>query len=133
MIEVKSQTDLPEIAQALGATGRLSSGLNGRQQHADKRADEATTVLGDPAGGDFEIERQELRGDILKSTGDAAGAIAAYERTIELAKDSGGVRLVELKLQELRITQPATTAPAASSATAVPAVPVATPAKENTP
>ena len=120
-----------DVDPQLGSLARLRLA---RVLFADKRADEAATVLGDPAGGDFEIERQELRADILKSTGDAAGAIAAYERAIELAKDSGGVRLVELKLQELRITQPATTAPAASSTTTVPAAPVAvTPAKENTP
>ena len=64
--------------------------------------------------GDFEIERQELRGDILRAKGDTAGAIAAWERAIELAKDAGGVRLVELKLEDLRL----------ASATPAPATPV---------
>jgi predicted negative regulator of RcsB-dependent stress response len=111
-----------DVDPQLGSLARLRLA---RVLFADKRADEAETVLGDPAGGDFEIERQELRGDILRAKGDAQGAIAAYERAIELAKDSGGVRLVELKLQELRLTQPAAPAAAASNAPIA-----ATPAEE---
>jgi predicted negative regulator of RcsB-dependent stress response len=115
-----------DVDPQLGSLARLRLA---RVLFADNRADEAATVLGDPAGGDFEIERQELRGDILRAKGDADGAIAAWERAIELAKDSGGVRLVELKLQELRLTRSAT--PAAAAVTPTAATPTAaTPAEE---
>ena len=110
-----------DVDPQLGSLARLRLA---RVLFADKRADEAATVLGDPAGGDFEIERQELRGDILRAKGDAAGAIAAWERAIELAKDAGGVRLVELKLEDLRL---ASAAPAAAPS---PAPAPATPAEE---
>lgn len=115
-----------DIDPQLGSLARLRLA---RVLFADNRADEAATVLGDPAGGDFEIERQELRGDILRAKGDADGAAAAWERAIELAKDSGGVRLVEIKLQELRLSEPAVPAPAAAAPPAVTPAP-AMPAEE---
>lgn len=118
-----------DVDPQIGSLARLRLA---RVLFAADRADEAATVLGDPTGGDFEIERQELRGDILRAKGDAAGAIAAWERAVALAKDSGGVRLVELKLQELRLSKPATAAPAtaASEAAATPEPAAATPVEE---
>lgn len=88
---------------------------------AQSRPDEAAVLLGPESGGDFEIERAELRGDILREKGDHAGALAAYERAMELAKESGSVRLLELKLEEQRLRQ------------AAPAAPVEAPAQPSTP
>lgn len=116
-----------DVDPQLGSLARLRLA---RVLFADKRADEAATVLGDPAGGDFEIERQELRGDILRAKGDAAGAIAAWERAIELAKDAGGVRLVELKLEDLRLASAAPAAAPSSVPAPAPVPATATPAEE---
>ena len=117
-----------DVDPQLGSLARLRLA---RVLFADNRTDEAATVLGDPTGGDFEIERQELRGDILRARGDTAGAITAWERAIELAKDAGGVRLVELKLEDLRLSgsAPAPESPAQPAAAPSP-VPAATPAEE---
>lgn len=92
---------------------------------AQSRPDEAAALLGPESGGDFEIERTELRGDILREKGDHAGALAAYERAMLLAKESGSVRLLELKLEEQRLHQAAPAAPveAPAPATPSPAVP----------
>lgn len=89
---------------------------------AQARLDEAAALLGPASGGDFEIERTELRGDILREKGDHAGALAAYERAMELAKESGSVRLLELKLEEQRLRQAAPATPATEPAPP-PAVP----------
>lgn len=111
-----------EVDPQLGTLARLRLA---RVLIAQSRPDDAAALLGPETGGDFEIERTELRGDILREKGDHAGALAAYERAMELAKESGSVRLLELKLEEQRLHQAAPAAPAAEPApsTTPPAAP----------
>ncbi len=68
------------------------------------RSDDALAALDAAGTEDFAIEKLELRGDILRETGDASGARAAYANALELASGApgtGGTRILELKIQEL--------------------------------
>jgi predicted negative regulator of RcsB-dependent stress response len=111
-----------EVDPQLGTLARLRLA---RVLIAQSRHDDAAALLGPESGGDFEIERTELRGDILREQGDHAAALAAYERAMDLAKESGSVRLLELKLEEQRLRQATPAAPAEEPApsTTSPAAP----------
>jgi predicted negative regulator of RcsB-dependent stress response len=68
------------------------------------RPDEALATVDAAGTGDFAAEKLELRGDVLRGKGDAAGARAAYAEALKIASGAsgmGGTRLLELKMQEL--------------------------------
>lgn len=85
----------------LGALARVRLA---RVLFAMGRSDEALAALDAAGTEDFTVEKLELRGDILRASGDTGGARTAYAQALEIASGTagmGGTRLLELKIQEL--------------------------------
>jgi len=81
------------------------------------RSEDALALLDAAGTDDFAVEKLELKGDILRSRNDDAGALAAYRAALERGGekgDEGGQRLLELKLQELELGAEPGVAPAAA-------------------
>ena len=98
----------------LGALARVRLA---RVQFATGQPDEALATLDAAGGEDFQLQRNELRGDILVQRGERAGALQAYRAAVQAA----GTRvspLLQMKLRELELgeTTPAE-APAPAPAT----------------
>lgn len=107
-----------DVDTQLGALARVRLA---RVLHAEDRHAEALAVLDEAGSGDFEAEKQELRGDILRAQGDAQAAIAAYRAALDPAGGGSTSRLVELKLKELELSQaeePAVAPPGVATAPA---------------
>ncbi|MGC9456184.1 MAG: YfgM family protein [Halothiobacillaceae bacterium] len=72
-----------------------------RMQWQADRPEEALTTLDGPMSEAFQTQREELRGDILRTQGDFAAARAAYDRALAAAPETADVALLRLKRDDL--------------------------------
>jgi len=73
-----------------------------RIKAAQEKYDEAIEMLSEPADDNFFVLYQELKGDLLKLTGDRANAKAAYQAALLRAEQlSQPTQLLQLKLNDL--------------------------------
>lgn len=86
---------------ALAATARYRLA---RVLFAQQKLDEALALLESPPSASYAPFYSRLRGDILLTRGDSAGARDAYQRASELGGDAGlpPDQLLEIKLQDLK-------------------------------
>lgn len=121
-----AKTPWSYVDPRIGALARVRLA---RVQFAQGKLDAAKATLDAATGEHYRIERLELKSDLLRAAGDTAGALAALDEALAVARatpDSAPGRILEMKREELALEK----APAAAAAAIEPAAPAAAPAAQ---